>query len=111
MDNKTIIAVVITLIIAGGGGYMIGKNSTDPGAATKEIQDSIVMMKKQSASIQQMSDLMQSSGRTLQELGAKYQDAMMVSNGKDLEAVGEKYLREDTEAARSNGSMKQMMGN
>ncbi|MBI5421024.1 MAG: hypothetical protein HZA35_01790 [Parcubacteria group bacterium] len=111
MNNNTIIAIVATLVIAGGIGYTVGKNSVNVGALTKEKQDSIVMMKKQASDIKQMSEMMKSGGLAMQELGEKYKDDMMMSKGKDLEMVGQKYMNEDKEATRSNGAMNQLMGN
>src|SRR3989338_8632957 len=100
--NNTIIAIVVTLIVAGGGGYVAGKSTADTSTSAKERQDSITMMKNQSASIRQIGEMMKSSGAALQELSVKYKDEMMMSRGKDLEAFGEKYMRDDSEAARSN---------
>lgn len=108
--NKTIIAIIITIIIAGSGGYMFGKSSmdTDPTALTKEREEAISMMRRQSLSVKQMGTMMQLNGKTMQEMAEKYKDATMMSTGKDLEAVGAKYMQEDATAQRS-GTMNQMM--
>lgn len=109
--KNTIIVIVATLIIAGGGGYVYGKGATAPVDVTadKDKQASIEMMKKQSASIKQMGELMKSSGVMMQELGAKYKDDMMMSKGKDLEAVAGEHMGEDDEATAKDESMNKMM--
>ena len=111
MNTKILIAIIVTVIVAGSGGYMIGKSSTDTDTTSQGQQASITMMREQAESIKQMSTMMQSSGRTMQELGTQYNDDMMMSKGKDLEMFGQKYMREESEATQSNDSMKKMMGN
>lgn len=108
--NKTMIAVVLTLLIAGSGGYMLGKSSSDMDINDKDTQSSIEMMKEQSAHIQEMGKMMQSNSKFMQEMATKYKDATMMSNGKDLGAIGEKYMRLDVDATKSSDSMKNMMG-
>ena len=111
MNNNTIIAVVATFVIAGGIGYTTGKSSVNVGVLTKEREDSIVMMKKQASDIKQMSEMMKSTGLTMQELGGRYKDDMMMSKGKDMEMLGQKYMSDNADATRVNGAMNQMMGN
>ncbi|HEY4483297.1 MAG TPA: hypothetical protein VI953_03940 [Candidatus Paceibacterota bacterium] len=109
--NNAIIAAVITLVVAGGGGYVAGKSSVETGVSMQAHQDSVVMMQKQSASIKEMGEMMKSGGMMMQELGAKYKDDMMMSKGKDLEMVGAKHMGEDMTAGHGTDSMHQMMGN
>jgi hypothetical protein len=111
MENKTIATLLITLIIAGSGGYMFGKSSVSSVVSTKGGEDSIRMMKEQSVSIQRMGEMMSSSGLMMQELGLKYKDEGMISAGKDLEMVGAKYMTENAKASASSDSMKKVMGN
>ena len=101
---------VVLVVVAAIGGYWVGQSGMSGSANSAASQDSIAMMKKQSASIQQMSELMKSSGMMMQELGAKYQNGIMISKGKDLEVIGKKYMDENASASGS-GAMKQMMGN
>ena len=111
MKNNTLMTVIITLIVAGGGGYMFGKSSAGAVVDTKGVEDSVRMMKEQSASIKTMGEMMKSSGLMMQEMGVKYKDERAITTGKDLEVVGGKYMRDDEEASAENASMKQMMGN
>ena len=108
--NKTIIAVIITLVIAGGAGYMMGSGTKSNDTSAKELGESIAMMKQQSLSIKQMSDMMKSGGLMLQELGTKYKDDTIVGQGKDMIIVAEKYMKENSEAKTSSGSMQKVMG-
>ncbi len=105
MKNTILVVLVLVVVV---GGYWLGKSSI--GMDIDENQDAIVMMKKQSVSIREMSDLMQSSGMMMQELGVKYRNDIMISKGKDLEVVGKKHMNENASASDSD-AMKQMMGN
>ncbi|KKU66704.1 MAG: hypothetical protein UX89_C0019G0024 [Parcubacteria group bacterium GW2011_GWA2_47_16] len=111
MKNNTLVTIIITLIIAGGGGYMLGKGSSGSVTDTKVADDSIRMMKEQSASIKTMGEMMRSNGSMMQEAGAKYKDEGMMSAGKDMEMVGGRYLTEDAKATSGTDSMKKMMDN
>ncbi len=111
MKNNALITILITLVIAGGGGYMIGKGSAGSVTDTKAVDDSVRMMKEQSASIQKMGEMMQSNGIMMQEAGAKYKDEGMMSAGKDMEMVGGRYMTEDAKAGSGTDSMRKMMGN
>ncbi len=106
---KIFISILITLIIGGGTGYVLGKGMNDSGSEAKKLQDSITMMKTQSLSIQKMGEMMQSSGLVMQAIGMKYKDDEAISKGKDLEAVGEKYIKENTKAVEEDTSMKKSM--
>ena len=108
--KTTVIGIVIALIIGGGIGYSAGKGMNNNGAQTKELQDSVTMMKEQSVSIQKMAELMKTSGVAMQEMGMTYKDDSAVSAGKDLEMMGDKYMKENTKAVEGNGAMKSMMG-
>ena len=109
--KNTIIAIVVTFIIAGGIGYSVGMNAEGMDTNPKDAEDSIAMMKEQAASIEKMGEMMKTSGVMMQELGAKYKDDMMMSKGKDLEAVGGKYLQDNTSATKSSDMMEEVMGN
>ncbi len=104
-----VFGIIIALIIGGGGGYLFGKGANDNGAQTKELQDSIAMMKEQSTKIQKMGEMMKSGGIMMQEMGMKYNDDVAVSNGKDLEAIGGKYIEENVKATEKDTSMKKSM--
>lgn len=108
--KTTIIGIVIALIIGGGIGYSAGKGMNNKGVQTKELQDSVAMMKEQSANIQKMAELMKSSGMVMQEMGMTYKDDGAVSGGKDLEMMGDKYMKENAKASTGSGAMKSMMG-
>ncbi len=105
MKNTTL---AVLIIVAAVGGYLVGQSNANMGDTA--TQASIEMMKKQSESIKQMSELMQSSGMMMQEMSGKYGDEIMMSKGKDMEMIGRKYMDENTSASGS-GAMKQMMGN
>lgn len=108
--KTTVIGVVVALIIGGGVGYSAGKSMNNNSVQTKELQDSVTMMKEQSANIQKMAELMKTSGVAMQEMGMTYKDDGAVSNGKDLEMMGDKYMKENTKAVEGSGTMKTMMG-
>lgn len=108
--DKVIIAGMIALIIGGGGGFFVGQSSVDTQKNDKQLQDSVVMMKDQAKSIEQMSSMMKSGGAMMQEMGMKYKDDVLVQQGKDMQAIGEK--NQNSNAARSNeGGMRDIMGN
>ena len=108
--TTAVIVVVITLIVGGGIGYSFGKGMNNSSAQTKELQDSVAMMKEQSANIQKMAELMKSGGVAMQEMGIAYKDDSAVSGGKDLEMMGEKYMKDNLKATEGSGTMKSMMG-
>ena len=109
MKNITlVISIVIALIIGGGVGYSFGNGSNTDAADTKKLQDSVSMMKEQSAKIQKMGEMMKTGGGMMQAMGVKYNDEEAVTTGKDLEAVGVKYMGEN-KTQEGSGSMKQMM--
>ena len=108
--NKIIISAVIALIVGGGAGYMMSSGSKSNDADSKELSESITMMKQQSLSIKQMSDMMKSGGLMMQELGTKYKDETMMGQGKDMVVVAEKYMKENSETKTSSGSMQKVMG-
>ncbi|MDO8558698.1 MAG: hypothetical protein Q7S09_06000 [bacterium] len=109
MKNITIaLAILIALSIGGAAGYSFGRGANDGSAENKELQDSITMMKEQSATIEKMGEMMKSAGEAMQTMGLKYNDEEAVMKGRDLEAVGAKYMGEN-EAQEGSGSMKQMM--
>ena len=106
--NKIIIAAGIALIIGGGGGYALGKNSAGTQKGDTKLQDAIAMMQDQSSSIRQMSDMMKSGGLMMEEMGVKYKDDKLVEEGKDMQAIGERN-QSSNEMRASEGSMQQMM--
>lgn len=89
---------------------MLGKSSVESAPNTKVVDDSVRMMKEQSASIETMGEMMKSSGLMMQEMGVKYKDDEAVTTGKDLEAFGMKYMRDNAKASESDNSMREMMG-
>jgi hypothetical protein len=108
--KTTIISIVIALVIGSGAGYSLGTSANDTSSQAKELQDSVAMMKEQSASIRKMGGMMKSSGIMMQEMGMQYKDDNAVSQGKDLEMMGKKYMEEDEKALEGSGGMKNMMG-
>lgn len=111
MKSNTLVAILITLLIAGVGGYMLGKSATGNAADTKVSDDSISMMREQSASIKTMGEMMKVNGLMMQEAGVKYKDEIMMSAGKDMEMVSGRYMTENMKANTASDSMKKMMGN
>lgn len=109
--KNTLITLIITLIIAGGGGYLLGKSAGGSATGTNVPDDSVRMMKEQSVSIKTMGEMMQSNGIMMQEAGAKYKDEGMMTAGKDMEMVGGRYMTENAKATSGTDSMKKMMGN
>ncbi len=105
---KSILGIIVALIIGAGGGYVTGKGAVDTQGDAKKLQDVTSMMNEQSTSIKQMSEMMKTTGLSMQDMGMKYKDDALVADGKDLQAVGEKYLKENTTKA-TEGGMKQMM--
>ena len=111
MKNTTLILGALFALVAGSvGGYSFGKSANSNEAQDKELQDSIAMMKEQSASIQTMAVMMKSAGIAMQEMGIKYKNNEAISGGKDLEMIGLKYMSESSAAVNSE-SMSDMMGN
>jgi F420-0:gamma-glutamyl ligase-like protein len=104
-----IIGALIALIVGGATGYAFGRAGINDDTQTKKLQDSVVMMKEQSANIRKMGEMMKSAGVVMQELGMKYKDEEVIAKGKDLEVVGGKYIAEDTKATESSNSMKETM--
>ena len=92
MKTTLIIGVVLALVIGGGIGYVSGKSGNDMSAHTKELEDSVTMMKEQTANMQTMAGMMKSGGVKMQEMGMQYKDDVAVSKGKDMEAMGAKYM-------------------
>lgn len=111
MQNNTLITLVVTLIIAGGGGYLVGKGAGGDTTDAKSLQASVAMMNEQAVSIQQMGEMMQSNGLMMQELGVTYKDEKLVSSGKDLEVVGANHMKANQEASHADDGMGHMMGN
>ncbi|MDO8572593.1 MAG: hypothetical protein Q7S11_02355 [bacterium] len=110
MNNNTnlVLGIVIALIIGASAGYSFGKSPTDNGDKTKELQDSVVMMNDQAATIQKMAEMMKSSGIIMQELGSKYKEEGIIMKGKDLEIMGDESMAEVMGASEVHSSMKQM---
>ena len=103
---KNTITIIIVAVLALGGGYFLGGSGN---VSESKLQDSVDMMKEQSANIKKMAEIMKSSGLSMQEMGMKYSDDGLVADGKDLQAIGEKYIQENIKAAGSNESMKKAM--
>ncbi|MFA6414769.1 MAG: hypothetical protein WC217_00600 [Candidatus Paceibacterota bacterium] len=107
--KTTIAGVLVAFIIGGGAGYFAGNGANSSGVESKKLQESIVMMKEQSASIQDMAQMMQSNGTFLQDIGMKYNDETTVSKGKDMEAIGAKYMKADATASAGSDTMGEVM--
>lgn len=106
---KTIIIAVVVGVVAGVGGYFIGNNGGASAADVKKLQNSITMMKEQSATIKKMGEMMKSAGDMMQTFGTQYKNEEAVTSGKDLFAVGAKYLKENEAETSDPGAMKEMM--
>lgn len=103
---KNVIIISAVAVIALGAGYFIGGMGS---VSENKLQESVAMMKEQSANIGKLAEMMKSDGVMMQESGVKYKDEDMVNQGKDLQAVGEKYLKENAKAVEGTASMKQIM--
>jgi hypothetical protein len=106
---KTIIIAGVVGVIAIVGGYFAGNNGGINATDAKKIQDSVIMMREQSATIKKMGEMMQSAGEMMQALGTRYKDDEAVTSGKDLSAVATKYLKETKTEPNGSGTMKEMM--
>ena len=120
MNSTTIVTAAITLIIGAGAGYALnmGKASEDVGMTKKQVQDSIVMMRGQSAAIETMSKMMIDAGTMMQEksmmnksAGMMMHDDAMMQKGKDLKVLGEKYMADNKAMSESSDEMKKTMSN
>ena len=107
--NSTIASILGALIIGGGAGYFAGNGASTNGTDAKALQESVTMMKEQSSHIQEMAQLMKSTGTALQDMGMKYNDADAISRGKDMEAISAKYMKADTSASTDSDTMGKMM--
>ena len=101
-----VISVIVALVIGTGAGFILSKTSGNNGGETNKLQEALGMMKKQSSYIKDMSDMMTSTGLSMQEAGIKYQDDGLTSKGKDLVATGKKYMEEDAKLTEKDSSMK-----
>ncbi len=104
-----VVGIIIALTIGGGIGYSSGKSMNNNSVQTKELQDSITMMKEQSKSIQTMAEIMKTGGIKMQEIGMELKNDDAISKGKDIEMMGEKYIKENIKAVESSGTMNSMM--
>jgi len=106
---KNIIIAVLIFVLAGGGGYFIGKSGNVSSADIKKAQDSISMMKEQSAAITKMGELMKTNGSMMKEAGMKYNDEALQMSGKDMEALAAKYMKDNESQTTNSASMKGLM--
>ncbi|MFA6006166.1 MAG: hypothetical protein WC764_00315 [Candidatus Paceibacterota bacterium] len=110
MNTQTAsIGMVIALLIGGVVGYVSANQMLDTNAQNKKLAEAVSMMKKQTASIREMSKMMKDDGLMMQEAGAKYKDEKLTSMGKDTEVLSAKYVKENTEASGASASMGEMM--
>ena len=107
--NKIILSVIVSLVIGGGVGYMIGQGGSDVGMNTKDAQASIAMMKDQTVTIQKMSAMMKDAGVSLEGWSTQYKDNDMMMKAKDMQTVAEKYMK--TTNTTTGTGMNKMMGN
>ena len=107
--NKIILSVIVSLIIGGGAGYMVGQGSSDVGMNSKDAQASVAMMKEQSATIATMSKMMKDAGTSLEGWSAQYKDNDMMMKAKDMQTVADKYMK--TTNTTTGTGMNKMMGN
>ncbi|MFZ2167341.1 MAG: hypothetical protein WAV50_00555 [Minisyncoccia bacterium] len=106
--NSTIGSALIALIIGGGAGYFMGSSNGGDTKSAKDLQESVVMMKEQAVSIQEMAEMLQANGTIMQTMGMQYKNDDAVSKGKDMMAVGAKYIKADTTAgSETMGKMMQ----
>ena len=108
--KNTIIAIVL-VVLAGVSGYFTGSNDNASGVDIKKLEDSVIMMKEQSATIKKMGEIMKTNGVMMQDLGTKYKDEGLVMGGKDMMTIGEKYMKDDENQTTKDAPMKQIMGN
>ena len=118
MNSTTLVTAAITLIIGAGAGYAfaMGNTQEDVGMTKKQVHDSIVMMKGQSAAIETMSKMMIEAGTMMQEksmmnksAGMMMNDDTMMQKGKDLKVLGEKYMVDNKAMSESSDEMKKTM--
>ena len=110
------VTAIFALVIGGGVGYSMNKGAGDVGMTKKQVQDSIVMMKGQSAAIETMSKMMIDAGTMMEEksmmnkkAGMMMNDDAMMMKGKDLKALGEKYMADNKAMSESSDEMKKTM--
>ncbi len=111
---KNSIVTIVLVVLAGAGGYLAGSRGSSgntSGADAKNLQDSMTMMKEQSAVIKKMGEMMIESGVMMQKTKEEHNDEAIIMKGKDLEAVGAKYIKDDESQTTKDAPMKQMMGN
>lgn len=108
MNTTTIVSAIVALVIGIGGGYVIGNSGVGTKTDSNELRDAISMMNSQSEDIMHMGGMMKMMGMSMQEMGMKYKDDVLVSQGKDLQAVGEKHMSEDASMSAESGMMHMM---
>lgn len=106
---KNILIAVVIFVLAGGGGYVMGKSGNTSAQDAKKMQDSITMMKEQSATISKMGEMMKTNGALMQEAGMKFNDESMQMSGKDMQALAAKYIKDNESQTTTSGSMKSLM--
>lgn len=104
--STVIIIAIVVLVVGTGAGFIAGKMSSSGGADTAKLQEAKDMMKKQSASIQSLGDMMTSAGLSMQEAEIQYKDDSLTTKGKDLVAVGKKAMEDDAKLTEKDSSMK-----
>lgn len=106
---KNILIAIVIVIVAGGAGYFIGQSGNTSAADAKKMQDSITMMKEQSATIKKMGEIMKNNAAVMQQAGTKYNDQDLMMSGKDMETLAAKYTKDNESQASGGGSMKELM--
>ncbi|MBI2411399.1 MAG: hypothetical protein HYV32_05915 [Candidatus Kerfeldbacteria bacterium] len=107
MDNKILTTVVITLIVAGLGGFYIGR-ANQP-FSNSYMQGSASMMKENGTTMTQMGQMMMGGGKMMKEKGTQYNDTDMMQQGKEWETKGQMMNDKGTEMmGRGNGMMDMM---
>jgi threonine aldolase len=115
-NTKIVLAVIVSLVIGGAGGYLVAEDGVKTANAA-QIQQMTDMMKTDGTSMEKAGGMMVQAGTLLQDRGTKYNDQEMVMMGKDLSANGAKHQADgqsmtggDMMGMTANGNMESMPG-
>ncbi len=90
MNKSTIIAVIVSLVIGGGAGYMVGGSSAAPATDSTKVADLTKMVTADGVQMQKMGDIMVKASALLEERATKYNDNDLMMTAKDLSVYGTK---------------------
>lgn len=90
MNKTSIIAIVVSLVIGGGAGYMAGSGSAAPATDTAKVSELTKMITADGEQMKKMGDVMVKASTLLEERGTKYNDNDLIMTGKDLSVYGTK---------------------